>query len=81
MTAEEKEKDELVQKLKPIRSSRALWKMMKSLELNNSQIPPDDLEERYGPIEYHPKYEGISVEATLARREPFWTDQDRSNEW
>ena len=79
MTAAEKEKDELVQKLKPIKSSRALWKMMKSLELNKSQIPPKDLEERYGPIEYHPKYGAISAEATLARREPFWTDQNQTN--
>ena len=81
MTATEKDNDKLVQKLKPIKSSRALWKMMKSLELNKSQIPPDDLEERYGPIEYHPEYEGISAEATLARRKPFWTDQKRTNEW
>ena len=44
-------------------------------------VPCKDLEERYGPIEYHPKYEGISAEATLARREPFWTDQKRTNEW
>ena len=43
-------------------------------------VPCKDLEERYGPIEYHPKYEGISPEAKLARREPFWTDQKRANE-
>ena len=76
ISEEDVNKCQLTKDLRELKSSEAIMTLLKGADpagpMDPSSIPPykpcEDLEERYGPIEYHPIYGAISPEAIWAKR-------------
>ena len=68
MSANEKQNCDIVESLRPIKESKAMMDLFKSFDINHGKGTIND-PDRYGPVEYDPKYGIVSPEATLAARE------------
>ena len=68
MSLNEKQNCDIVKGLRPIKESKAMMDLFKSFDFNHGKGTINDLD-RYGPVEYDPKYGIVSPEATLAVRE------------